>query len=68
MENAADLIEQAGLKGARCGDVEVSSTNANFFVVSPNGTSDDVLRLMDQVRSQVVDQLGVKLETAIEVW
>ena len=66
--NAADLIEQAGLKGARCGDVEVSSTNANFFVVNPNGTSDDVLRLMDQVRSQVADQLGVELETAIEVW
>ena len=66
--NAADLIEQAGLKSARSGNVEVSPKNANFFIVHPDGTSDDVLRLIDQVRAQVADRVGVELDTAIDVW
>ena len=66
--NAAELIEQAGMKGARSGEVEVSSVNANFFVVHPGGKSDDVLRLMEQIRQGVADRLGVELQTAIDVW
>ena len=66
--SAAELIEQAGLKGTRSGNVEVSTKNANFFVVHPDGTSDDVLRLVGQVREQVADRLGVELDTAIDIW
>ena len=66
--SAAELIEQAGLKGARSGNVEFSSTNANFVVVHPGGTSDDVLNLIDQTRDQVADRMGVELQTAINIW
>jgi len=66
--NAAELIDQAGLKGTRSGNVEVSSKNANFFVVHPGGTSADVLRLIDLVRRQVADRVGVELNLAIDIW
>lgn len=66
--NAADVIEQAGLKGTRVGGVEISSRNSNFFVVHEEGTSDDVLRLMNLVERQVADRLGVRLEHEIDIW
>ena len=66
--SAAELIDQAGLKGTRSGEVEVSSKNANFFIIHPGASSVDVLRLMDSVRSQVNERLGVELNPAIDVW
>ena len=65
---AADLIEQAGLKGTRIGNVEISDQNANFFVAHSGATSADVLRLIDLVKTQVADRLEIELETAIQVW
>jgi UDP-N-acetylmuramate dehydrogenase len=66
--SAASLIEQAGLKGARIGDAEVGDRDANFIVVSGKATSQDVLRLIDLMRTQVADRLGVELELQIEIW
>jgi UDP-N-acetylmuramate dehydrogenase len=66
--SAVELIEQAGLKGTRVGGVEVSSKNANFFIVQREARSDDVLRLMEQVERQVAERLGVQLERQIDVW
>ena len=66
--DAAEVIEQAGLKGARIGGAEVSSRHANFIVVDRDATSDDVLRLIDQMREQTANRLGVELEAQIEVW
>lgn len=65
---AAALIEQAGLKGARVGQVEVNGAHPNFFVAGPGATARDVLGLIDQVRSQVHTRLGVILETQIDIW
>jgi UDP-N-acetylmuramate dehydrogenase len=66
--NAASLIEDAGLKGTRIGDAEVSDRYANFIIAGPKATSDDVLRLIDLVRSHVADRLGIELVTSLEVW
>jgi UDP-N-acetylmuramate dehydrogenase len=66
--SAASLIEQAGLQAARVGEVEISPRNANFIVASPGATSRDVLELIAQVRSAVVERTGVELEMALEVW
>jgi UDP-N-acetylmuramate dehydrogenase len=64
----AGLIEQAGMAGTRVGDAEVSSQNANFILTGRNATSADVRELIDNVRRTVLDRLGVRLETAIEMW
>jgi UDP-N-acetylmuramate dehydrogenase len=66
--SAGMLIDQAGLKGTRVGAVEVSQRHANFIVANEGATSQDVLRLMDIIRSRVAERLGVELETELEIW
>ncbi len=65
---AANLIEQAGLKGTKAGGAEISDENANFVVVHSGATSDEVIRLIELVAQRVNDRLGVELETDIEIW
>ena len=65
---AASLIEQAGLKGARQGQVEVSGQNPNFFLAGPGAASSEVIALIERVRAQVRERLGVELEPQLEIW
>jgi UDP-N-acetylmuramate dehydrogenase len=66
--SAGELIENAGLKGTRIGGAVVSDRHANFIVAEPECTSQDVLRLVDLIRSQVRERLGIELERELEVW
>lgn len=66
--SAGMLIDQAGLKGTRIGGAEVSDRHANFIVAHEGTTSDDVLKLIEQVRERVFERLGVELELEIQVW
>lgn len=67
-QSAGALIDQAGLKGTRLGGAEVSDRHANFIVTHDGCKSDDVLRLIDHVRSKIAEQFGVALELEIQVW
>lgn len=67
-QRAGQLIEQAGLKGARIGGAEINDRHANFIVTHEGASSSDVLRLMDLVRSKVVEQFGVPLEPEVKIW
>lgn len=67
-QSAGEMIEQAGLKGTRIGGAEVSDRHANFIVTHPGATSDDVLRLIELIRSRVSERFGVHLELEIQVW
>ncbi|MDR2115440.1 MAG: UDP-N-acetylmuramate dehydrogenase [Planctomycetaceae bacterium] len=66
--SAGDLIEQAGLKGTRIGGAVVSERNANFIMVEPEGTTEDVLRLIRFVQEQVEMVTEIKPELSLEVW
>jgi UDP-N-acetylmuramate dehydrogenase len=66
--SAGLLIDQAGLKGTRIGNAEISDRHANFIVAHPGATSQDVLRLIDLARSKVAEQFGVDLELEIKIW
>lgn len=66
--SAGELIERSGLKGTRIGGAVVSERHANFIVAEAECTASDVLRLIDLVRSQVLDRLGVELELELELW
>lgn len=66
--SAAELIEEAGLKGTRIGGAVVSDRHANFIIAEPESTAQDVLRLIDLIRGQVHDRLDVELERELEVW
>jgi len=59
--SAGELIESVGAKGLRVGSAEVSEKHANFIQVDPQGSADDVLRLMSEVVALVAAEHGVRL-------
>jgi UDP-N-acetylmuramate dehydrogenase len=61
------LIEAAGLKGTRVGQIEVSPVHANYFVNHGGGTANDALKLIEHVKETVLAKLGVELEMEVEV-
>jgi len=66
--SAGEMIDLAGLKGTRIGGAVVSDRHANFIVAEPECTSEDVLRLIDLVRNQILERQGEELELELEVW
>ncbi|MDD5757580.1 MAG: UDP-N-acetylmuramate dehydrogenase [Desulfobulbaceae bacterium] len=62
---AGRLIEQAGLKGLRVGDAEVSSVHANFLVNRGKANAEDLRKLMYLVQNQVENQFGVHLHPEV---
>ncbi|MFN8011642.1 MAG: UDP-N-acetylmuramate dehydrogenase [Holophagaceae bacterium] len=66
--SAGRLIDQAGLKGLRIGDAEVSPDHANFLVNHGHATPEDFAALMEAVREKVRMFHGVELEPEVEVW
>jgi len=66
--SAGLLIDQAGLKGTRIGNAEISDRHANFIVTHSGATARDVLRLIDLARSKVSEQFGVELELEVQIW
>lgn len=66
--SAADLIEQAGLRGMQVGAASISEVNGNYVVANPGATSQDVLDLMTRVEDQVQNDLGVALTRELQIW
>ena len=65
---AGRLIEAAGLKGYRMGDVQVSPVHANFFVnLGEHASALEYRALITYVRRRVAAALGVELELEIEL-
>jgi UDP-N-acetylmuramate dehydrogenase len=60
-DHAARLIEAAGLKGTRIGDIMVSPKHANFLVNVEAATAADVERLVALIQQEVEKQFSVKL-------
>ena len=61
------VIEAAGLKGTRVGQIEVSPVHANYFVNHGGGTARDALELIEHVRETVVERLGIELELEVKI-
>jgi UDP-N-acetylmuramate dehydrogenase len=64
---AGQLIEAAGLKGARVGGAEVSPMHANYIVNTGGATAGDVRGLIEQVRRRVEQEFGARLEPEVKV-
>lgn len=61
------LIEQAGVKGVRIGDAEVSEKHGNFCLNRGQATADQVLQLVSLVKTKVRNRLGVQLEEEVQL-
>jgi UDP-N-acetylmuramate dehydrogenase len=66
-DSAGRLIDACGLKGFRIGTAEVSTKHANFIQADPGGSADDVLALIELVRSRVAESTGVELRTEVRL-
>jgi UDP-N-acetylmuramate dehydrogenase len=67
-QSAGRLIDQAGLKGLRVGDAEVSPEHGNFLVNLGHASAAQFAELMTLVRERVLDRHGVCLEPEVEIW
>ncbi len=63
--SAGRLIDEAGLKGERVGDAEVSTVHANFIVNRGQATSADIIGLVKKIRARVKSARGVDLEPEV---
>ena len=64
---AGQLIEAAGLKGARVGGAEVSPMHANYIVNTGGATAADVRGLIQEVQRRVENDFGARLEAEVKV-
>lgn len=63
---AGKLIQDAGLKGYRIGDIMVSEKHSGFVVNVGNGTAKEVLQVVTHVQEEVRRQFGVELEMEVK--
>lgn len=64
---AAQLIEEAGLKGYRIGGACVSEKHANFIINDRQAKATDIEQLIKYVQSQVFEKTGIELRTEVHV-
>jgi UDP-N-acetylenolpyruvoylglucosamine reductase len=66
--SAGRIIDEAGLKGERVGDAEVSAVHANFIVNRGRATSADIIGLVRKIRSRVKAVRGIDLEPEVMLY
>lgn len=59
------LIEQAGFKGRRVGDAQVSRKHANFILNQGRATATDIKALIAQIQETVWARFGIRLEREV---
>jgi UDP-N-acetylmuramate dehydrogenase len=64
---AAKLVEQAGLKGKRVGNAQISEKHANFIINLGDAKAEDVVKLIDLVKRTVYQNSGVMLELEVKM-
>lgn len=65
---AGKLIQDAGLRGYREGDVMVSEKHCGFVVNVGAGTCEQADQVIKHVQKTVQDKFGVSLETEVKRW
>ncbi|MGI5940123.1 MAG: UDP-N-acetylmuramate dehydrogenase [Thermoleophilia bacterium] len=65
--SAGKLLDEAGLKGVRRGDAEVSTVHANFLVNLGDATTADMLALMTFMRDTVHHFHGILLQPEVKL-
>ena len=63
---AGYFIDQAGLKGTKAGDAEISNHHANFFVNHGEAKASDIVKLIRLARKTVKKKFGVMLELEVK--
>lgn len=64
---AGKLIDELGLKGARCGGASVSAEHGNFIITDATATAQDVLNLIDLIKGRARLERNIHLQTEVEI-
>lgn len=64
---AAQLIEEAGLKGFRVGGASVSEKHSGFVINDNNASFKDVIELTDKIKEKVKEKYNVDLELEVKI-
>lgn len=64
---AGKLIEDAGLRGYRVGDAQVSEKHCGFVINRGNATAAQVVQLIGEVQEKVFEMTGIKLEPEVKI-
>lgn len=63
--SAGRLLDECGVKGLEIGGVKVWENHANFIVNHNDGTSQDVINLMREMRKRVKEKFDIELKPEI---
>jgi UDP-N-acetylmuramate dehydrogenase len=66
-DSAGRLIDQAGLKGQKNGDAQISSQHANFIINTNRASAQNVLTLMRLAQKEVLARFQIKLKPEIKL-
>ncbi len=66
-QSAGALLDQAGLKGLRCGDAQISTKHANWIVNVGHATARDIRTLVQIAEQRVFQKFGIHLEPEIKM-
>lgn len=64
---AGKLIQDAGLKGMRVGDAQISEKHSGFIINLGNATACDVIELIEKVKTRVKEQAGIELHPEVRI-
>ena len=65
--SAGEVIDELGMRGLRVGSAQVSEKHANFIQADENGSANDVVALMAEIRRRVRDERGYVLRSEIRL-
>lgn len=63
---AGYLIDKAGLKGTHCGEAEISTHHANFFINHGQAKAGDIINLIRIARKKVQEKFNITLDLEIK--
>lgn len=64
---AGKLIEEVGLKGKQIGGAKVSEKHANFIINENNATGKDIIKLINEIQSEVKNKYDIDLVLEQEI-
>jgi len=66
-KKAWKLIQESGCIGMKIGDAQISDKHCNFFINNGKAKSEDLEKLILQVKDKVFKKTGVKLELEVQI-
>jgi len=64
---AGRLLDEAGLKGFKIGNMAFCETHANFLINLGNGTFEDAIKLIELAKKKVFEKSEIELELEIKI-